>query len=80
MRPYLALQYPDESLGRGIIVATTRDHDLLRKFKSAVLEEARRRCDSPQDEIVALMDRIEVERLERVFSILVPDSGNGAHD
>ena len=75
MKPYLALQYPDPTLGRGVIVATTRDEDALRLFKSAVLDEARSRYESDEDEIVMLMDRLELERLERLLTLLVPDSG-----
>ena len=74
MQPYLALQYPDPTLGRGVIVATTRDQDALRHFKSAVLDEARNRYESDEDEIVMLMDRLELERLERLLSLLVPES------
>ena len=74
MQPYLALQYPDPTLGRGVIVATTRDQDALRHFKSAVLDEARSRYESDEDEIVMLMDRLELERLERLLTLLVPES------
>ena len=74
MKPYLALQYPDLGLGRGVIVATTRDEDALRHFKGAVLEEARIRYESDEDEIVMLMDRLELERLERLLTLLVPES------
>ena len=75
MQPYLALQYPDPTLGRGVIVATTRDEDALRLFKSAVLDEARSRYGSASDEVVMLIDRLELERLERLLTLLVPDSG-----
>ena len=77
MKPYLALQYPDPTLGRGVIVATTRDEDALRLFKSAVLDEARSRYESDEDEIVMLMDRLELERLQRLFALLVPDPAEG---
>ena len=74
MQPYLALQYPDPTLGRGVIVATTRDEDALRLFKSAVLDEARKRYRSASDEVVMLIDRLELERLERLLTLLVPES------
>ena len=74
MKPYLALQYPDPMLGRGVIVATTRDEDALRLFKSAVLDEARKRYRSASDEVVMLIDRLELERLERLLTLLVPES------
>ena len=74
MKPYLTLQYPDPTLGRGVIVATTRDEDALRLFKSAVLDEARKRYRSASDEVVMLIDRLELERLERLLTLLVPES------
>ena len=74
MKPYLTLQYPDPTLGRGVIVATTRDEDAIRLFKSAVLEEARNRYRSASDEVVMLIDRLELERLERLLTLLVPES------
>ena len=77
MKPYLALQYPDPTLGRGVIVATTRDQDALRHFKSAVLEEARIQYRSASDEVVMLIERLELERLERLLTLLVPDSREG---
>ena len=77
MQPYLALQYPDPTLGRGVIVATTRDEDALRLFKSAVLDEARKRYRSASDEVVMLIDRLELERLERLLCLLVPDPAEG---
>ena len=73
MKPYLALQYPDPMLGRGVIVATTRDEDALRLFKSAVLDEARSRYKAASDEVVMLIDRLELERLERLLCLLVPE-------
>ena len=77
MQPYLALQYPDPTLGRGVIVATTRDQDALRHFKSAVLDEARNRYRSASDEVVMLIDRLELERLQQLFALLVPDPAEG---
>ena len=77
MKPYLALQYPDPDLGRGLIVATTRDEDALRLFKSTVLDEARSRYRSASDEVVMLIDRLELERLERLLTLLLPDSEEG---
>ncbi len=75
MKAYLALHYPDQGLGRGIVVATTRDHDVIHRFKEAVLEEAKTRCGLAEDEIVMLMERLESERLERLLTVLVPEIG-----
>ena len=55
-------------------MATTGDEDALRLFKSAVLDEARSRYRSASDEVVMLMDRLELERLERLLTLLVPES------
>ena len=74
LKVYLALHYPDAALGRGVVVATSRDPDLMRQFKATVLEEATDRYHTAEDQVVMMMDRMELERLERLLTLLVPAS------
>ena len=74
LKVYLALHYPDAALGRGVVVATSRDPDLMRRFKATVLEEATDRYHTAEDQVVMMMDRMELERLDRLLTLLVPAS------
>lgn len=66
----LTLQVPKGS--RGIPVATTADPELLRSFRNVVLDEVQRRVDSAEDEIEAMLARLDMERLRRALAVLIP--------
>ena len=70
----LTLQYPKGL--RGLPIATSTNSELLRLFKEVVLEEWRQRMETSEDEVEALINRLEYERLTKVLTILIPnDSG-----
>ena len=69
----LTLQYPKGL--RGLPIATSTNLELLHYFKEVVLEEWRRRVETSDDEIEALMNRSEYERLTKVLTILIPNGG-----
>ena len=70
----LTLQYPKGL--RGLPIATSTNSELLRLFKEMVLEEWRQRMETSGDEVEALINRLEYERLTKVLTILIPnDSG-----
>ena len=66
----LTLQVPKG--GRGIPVATTADAELLRRFRGVVIAEAERKVELAEDEVEALLARLELERLQRALSVLIP--------
>ncbi len=73
------LQYPDPRQGRTVAIATTRSPKALRSFKEAVLEEARLEAMGwddllgDYDEVLDLQDRLEIERLEKLFELVIPE-------
>ena len=74
MRPkaILVLQYPDPQRGRTVALAQTRDPAALQAFRSAVMTEAAEACVD-DDEVVGFQDRLELERLKRIFDLVLED-------
>ena len=68
----LVLQYPAPQLGRTIALGATTNPKVLRVFCDAVIKEAKHKCDLQQDEVLVLQERLEMERLERLLSLVVP--------
>ena len=73
----LTLQYPKGL--RGLPIATSTNLELLRCFKEVVLEEWRRRVEISDDEVEALINSLEYERLSKVLTILIPN-GSGVEN
>lgn len=79
-RPILVLQYPDPRKGRTVAIAATRNPRVLQAFKEIVLEEAKLAAmDWEADEVLHCQDGVELERLERILPLLIPD-GDGNED
>ena len=72
-QPILTLQVPKG--GRGIPVATTANPALLRHCRSVVLDEWANKVDVAEDEIEALLARLELERITKALTVLIPGSG-----
>ena len=70
----LTLQYPKGL--RGLPIATSTNSELLHHFKEVVLEEWRHRMETSGDEVEALINRLEYERLRKVLTVLIPN-GSG---
>jgi len=66
----LTLQLPKGN--RFIPIAMTADPDVLRHFKAAVLEQWREQVEIASDEIEALTQRAEFDRLSRLLGMLIP--------
>lgn len=78
-RPILVLQYPDSREARTVALAATRSSKALSAFKEAVLEEARLKImDWDTDDILRLQEEMELERLERLLNLLIPNNGSNA--
>ncbi len=76
-KPILVLQYPDSRQGRTVAIAATRNPEALRLFKRVVLEEARLAVlDWAVDEALHVQDQMELERLEKVLNLLIPEEGD----
>ena len=76
-RPILVLQYPDNREARTIALAATRNPRALQAFKEAALEEARLAAiDWEADEVLHAQNQIELERLEKLLGLLIPDDEN----
>ena len=74
----LVLQYPDPHEGRTVAIAATRDLKALQAFKEAVLEEARLAVmDWEADEVICAQNQTELERLNKLLGLLIPDDENG---
>jgi len=71
VQPILTLQVPKG--GRGIPVATTANSTLLRQFKSVVLKDWANRIDAAGDEVEALLARLELERITKALTVLIPE-------
>jgi len=67
----LTLHYPKGM--RGLPIATTTDRELLRLFKEVVLDEWHQKIESSADEVEALINRLEYERLRKTLGVLIPD-------
>jgi hypothetical protein len=67
----LTLQVPKGN--RGIPVATTANAELLALFRQVVLTEAHRKVELAEDEIEALLARLELDRLQRALAALIPE-------
>lgn len=77
-RPILVLQYPDSREARTVALAATRNPKALQAFKEAVLEEARLAAmDWEADEVLHAQNQQEMERLQKLLGLLIPDSNNG---
>ena len=75
-RPILVLQYPDPRRGRTVAVAATRNPRALHVFKGIVLQETEQTCfEGDGDEVVTLLDKMEMDRLETVLDALIPPRG-----
>jgi hypothetical protein len=73
-KPILVLQYPDSKGARTVALAATRSIEALRIFKKVVLEEARMETlDWQVDEVIHLQRITELERLEKLLDLLIPD-------
>lgn len=59
-------------------VATTTDAHVLRHFKEAVLAEWEARADTAPDDLEAMIARLELERLQKALSVLIPGPALGA--
>lgn len=77
-KPILVLQYPDPHEGRTVAIAATRSLKALQAFKEVVLEEARlATMDWEADEVLHAQNQNELERLNKLLELLIPDSENG---
>jgi len=73
-RPILVLQYPDSRKARTVALAATRSEKALRAFKEAVLEDARLSVlDWQADEVIHLHEVAELERLQKLLDLLIPN-------
>ena len=71
------LQYPDNREARTVAIAATRSPNALQAFKEAVLEEARLAAmDWEVDEVLHAQNQKELERLEKLLGLLIPDDEN----
>ena len=77
-RPILVLQYPDNREARTVALAATRNPKALQAFKEAVLEEARLAVmDWEADEVLHAQNQIELERLNKLLGLLIPNGEDG---
>ena len=73
-RPILVLQYPDSGEARTVALAATRNTRALRAFKEAVLDDARLALlDWRADEVIHLQEEVELERLQRLLDLVIPE-------
>ena len=57
-------------------LAATRNGKALRAFKEAILEDARLSIlDWQADEVIHLQEEVELERLEKLLDLVIPDEG-----
>ena len=76
--PILVLQYPDPHECRTVAIAATRNLKALQAFKEVVLEEARLAVmDWQADEVIHTQNQTELERLNKLLGLLIPDSDDG---
>lgn len=67
----LTLHYPKGL--RGVPIATTTAPEVLRHFKTAVLEEWLSRIEQSSNEGEAMLNRLECQRLKSALSVFIPD-------
>lgn len=70
----LTLQLPKGD--RFIPIAMTNDRAVLEHFKTVVLAQSREQVKSSIDEIEALTQRAEFDRLSRLLDVLIPTDNN----
>jgi len=70
----LTLQLPKGD--RFILIAMTNDRAVLEHFKTVVLAQSREQVKSSIDEIEALTQRAEFDRLSRLLDVLIPTENN----
>jgi len=76
-KPILVLQYPDPHEVRAVAIAATRNLEALQTFKEVVLEEARLAAlDWEADEVLHAQNETELERLNKLLGLLIPDDEN----
>lgn len=76
-KPILVLQYPDPQENKTVAIAATRNLKALQAFKEAVLAEAKLAAmDWAIDEVLHTQNQTELERLEKLLGLLIPDKGN----
>lgn len=68
----LTLQLPKGS--RFIPVAMTGNHDCLLFFKHIVIDEKQRLLNHAGDEIEACVARADLEKLQKVLDLLIPEA------
>ena len=72
------MQYPDSREARTVALAATRNEKALRAFKEAALEDARlSTLDWQADEVIHLQARVELERLQELLDLLIPEESEG---
>ena len=74
----LTLQLPKGN--RFIPIAMTADRTVLVHFKAAVLEQWRQQVEMASDEVEALTQRAEFDRLKRLLNALIPTINGGDHE
>jgi hypothetical protein len=72
----LTLQVPRGN--RGIPVVTTANAELLTQFRHVVIAEAQLRVELAEDEVEALLARLELDRLQRALAALIPEDQDRA--
>ena len=76
--PVLVLEEP--RLGRHAIIASTCDPEVLRTFWASLLREAERavtQLEDAGDEVLAAVERAELERLRRIATLFGGHLENG---
>ncbi len=65
--------------GQGLTLCKSRDPQLLQVFKQYALEKANRLAEQSKriDKVVYLQDKAEVERLQKLLPLVIPDDGEG---
>ena len=71
-RYWIELRY---GWGAGIVLARSVNRQLLKMVKSELLAEARKRAHEGEevDEILGMMHRADLRRLDQLLSRLIPD-------
>ena len=64
--------------GQGVVLCKLDNPYLLKVFKGCALQQALRNIEESNgvDEVIHLQDRMELERLERLLNLLIPEEGN----
>ena len=66
--------------GQGLTLCKSQHPPLLQAFKQEALERASRLAQESKriDKVVYLQDKAEVERLQKLLPLLIPEDGGGA--